>query len=175
MRFITYLKSYRSRVVACAAVIHLALVVCGAAKLPLCPNRLIGKIIGTYQGYTGSGMSYGFFAPGVASQRRVIWHGYDERATKWTIDFEKPATREIDLRLSTIAGLFSQDDAHDVIASSWAAWMFGKHTDTSISIVEVQAYVIPTMRQYRTGLRPRWQVIEAFAFGRDGARGELPR
>jgi hypothetical protein len=175
MRFITYIKSHRSRVIVYAAIIHLCFVAGGAAKLTaVSPNRVIGKIIGAYQGYTGSGMSYGFFAPGVASQRRVIWHGYDERAAKWTIDFEKPATREVDLRLSTMAGLFSQDGAHDVIASSWAAWMFGKHTDTSISIVEVQAYVVPTMKQYRQGQRPQWQVIEAFAFGRDGARGELP-
>jgi hypothetical protein len=47
--------------------------------------------------------------------------------------------------------------------------MFGKHPDVSTSIIEIQAYVVPTMQEYRDGRRPQWQVIGAFAFERKNA------
>ncbi|HEX8354649.1 MAG TPA: hypothetical protein VF611_17210 [Pyrinomonadaceae bacterium] len=53
-----------------------------------------------------------------------------------------------------------------MLAASWTAWMFGKHPETSVSIIEVQAYVIPTMGEYRAGGQPRWLVVGAYSFAR---------
>jgi hypothetical protein len=162
------IRSHRWSIIKYAAVIHLCLVVCGAAKLNL-HQPFFGDAIDAYQSYSGAGTSYGFFAPGVAAERRIIWHGYNAKTNTWTTDSEQGPTREVTLRLSTVAGLFSQDGGHDLLAASWAAWMFGKHPDVSTSIIEIQAYVVPTMQEYRDGRRPQWQVIGAFAFERKNA------
>lgn len=150
-----------------AAVFHLALAVCGAAGYaPLADGGRAGRAASCYQAYTGTGTSFGFFAPGVAAQRRVVWHGYNEQTKGWVVDSESGPSLEAELRLSTAAGLFSQEGPHDVLAASWAAWMFGKHPEVSLSIVEVEAYAVPTMEQYRAGARPRWVVVDAFSFVR---------
>jgi hypothetical protein len=150
-----------------AAVLHLALTACGAAKYaPFPVDAWAGRAVECYQSYTGAGTSYGFFAPGVAAQRRVVWHGYNAQTNEWQGDSESGPSREAELRISTAAGLFSQEGPHDVLAASWTAWMFGKHPETSVSIIEVQAYVIPTMGEYRAGGQPRWLVVGAYSFAR---------
>ncbi len=148
-----------------AAVFHLALAVCGAAKyMPLPAGSWAERAASCYQSYTGTGTGFGFFAPGVAAQRRVVWHGYNEQTKEWRVDTESGPSLEAELRISATAGLFSQEGPHDILAASWAAWMFGKHPDVSVSLVEVEAYAVPKMGQYRAGARPRWVVVNAFSF-----------
>ncbi len=150
-----------------AAVIHLALAVCGAAKYtPFPEDSWPWRAASCYQAYTGTGTGFGFFAPGVAAQRRVVWHGYNEGTGEWRVDSESGPSLEAEMRLSTAAGLFAQEGPHDVLAASWSAWMFGRHPDVSVSLVEVEAYAVPTMGQYRAGARPRWVVVDAFSFVR---------
>lgn len=150
-----------------AAILHLALTVCGAAKLiPVPLNTLIGSAIAHYQAYSGSDNGYGFFAPGVAFPKRVMLHSYHADKDEWVTKLETGASRETQLRLSTTAGLFSQEKNHELIAASWAAWTLGNDPDASPVIVEIQVYVIPTMSEFRAGERPQWQATEVFPFAR---------
>jgi len=93
-------------------------------------------------------------------------HGYHANKGEWATTVETGVSREIELRLSTTAGLFSQEKYHEFIAASWAAWMFGNDPDASPVIVEIQIYVIPTMSEFRAGERPQWQTMEVFPFAR---------
>jgi hypothetical protein len=155
------------RVLKGAAILHLGLTVCGAAKLVPVPLKFpVGSAIAHYQAYSGSDNGYGFFAPGVASPKRVMVHGYHANKGEWVTTVETGVSRETELRLSTTAGLFSQEKYHEFIAASWAAWMFGNDPDASPVIVEIQVYVIPTMSEFRAGERPQWQTMEVFPFAR---------
>lgn len=157
------------RALKCAAVVHLGLVICGAARFaPVPHNTRVGDAIACYQAYTGSDNGYGFFAPGVASAKRVVLHGYHAQENEWVTRIENGVGREVQLRLSTTAGLFSQEEHHEEMAASWAAWMFGEDPDASPVIVEIQAYAIPTMSEFRAGERPDWQPMEVFPFARKG-------
>ena len=150
-----------------AAILHLALTLCGALKfVPVPLKTRLGKAIAHYQAYSGSDNGYGFFAPGVASPKRVILHGYHAQKNEWVTKLETGVSRETELRLSTTAGLFSQEKYHELIAASWAAWMFGNDPDASLVIVEIQVYAIPTMSEFRAGARPQWQAAEVFPFAR---------
>jgi|GEM_PF-1148163 len=157
------------RVIICATIVHLGLVICGAVRFaPYPQNTRVGDALRCYQSYTGSDNAYGFFAPGVASAKRVVLHGYHAQQNVWVTRIEAPVGREIQLRLSTTAGLFSQEGHHEQLAASWAAWMFGEDLDASPVIVEIQAYAMPTMSEFRAGERPDWQVMEVFPFARRG-------
>jgi len=164
------------RVLKGAAILHLVLTVCGAAKfVPVPHNTRVGGAIAYYQAYSGSDNGYGFFAPGVASPKRVIVHGYHANTGDWVTTVETGVSRETQLRLSTTVGLFSQEKYHEFIAASWAAWMFGNDPDASPVIVEIQVYVIPTMSEFRAGERPQWQEIEVFPFARRSEDKRAPR
>jgi hypothetical protein len=45
------------------------------------------------------------------------------------------------------------------LVKSWAATMFSRHPRAVSLTVMVEAYDIPTMAQFRAGLRPRWIVV----------------
>jgi hypothetical protein len=155
--------------------LHLSLTVCGAVKFaPLPINTLFGSAIAHYQAYSGSDNGYGFFAPGVASPKRVVLHGYHADKDEWVTTIETGVNRETQLRLSTTAGLFSQDAPDESIAASWAAWMLGNDRDASPVIVEVQVYVIPTMSEFRAGERPQWLPMEVFPFARRSQTQDAP-
>lgn len=155
------------RILKGAAILHLGLTICGAARLSPIPfGTSVGKVVAHYQAYSGSGNGYGFFAPGVASPQRVLLHGYHADKGEWVTMAETGTSREAELRLSTTTGLFSQPNYHEFVAASWAAWMFGNDADASLAIVEIQVYTIPTMSEFRAGEKPQWQVIRGFPFAR---------
>ena len=61
----------RHAAVAVLAAAHLTLVVCGAARLRP-PHGPAGSAVRFYGALSGSDNGFGFFAPGVASQVRMV-------------------------------------------------------------------------------------------------------
>ncbi|HEX5760742.1 MAG TPA: hypothetical protein VF121_16255 [Thermoanaerobaculia bacterium] len=167
---VEYGLGVRQVTLAAAAALHLMLVGFGAAgRVPVGETTVIGRVIGVYRAWTGADNAYGFFAPGVAAERRVALHVYAE--DRWFLVHERFDTREADLRLSTLAGLFQEDDLRQLLAASWAARALGSFPAARVALVEVQAYVVPTMEQYRGGAQPRWITERVFSFARTPAAG----
>jgi hypothetical protein len=159
--------SRRHAAITVAACLHLALVVCGAAKVKLPSARRPGGLaLATYRAYTGSDNAYGFFAPGVASE----WRGHFEvcRANGRCFEADLPrGNPEAAVLLSSIHGMLAYD-VRDVLAASLAAAEFARVSDARTILVKVQVYAVPTMAQFRAGQRPRWRTAYAYAFTRIG-------
>lgn len=161
--------SRRHAATTAAACLHLALVLCGAAKIRLLsPQSAAGAVLATYRAYTGSDNGYGFFAPGVASE----WRGHfdvcreDGRCTE--ADLPR-GNAEANVLLSTIHGMLAYE-VRDVLAASLAAAELARVPDAKTVVVRVQVYAVPTMAEFRAGRHARWRTAYAYAFTRAAAR-----
>lgn len=148
-----------------AVLVHLVLVGFGAADaVPVSEDHLTGRLIETYRAFTGADNGYGFFAPGVAAERRVVLHVFNGR--DWLDVDEGFAGRESSFRLTTMTGLFGEEVLREPLAASWAARALGAVPGASVVLVEVEVYWIPRMAEYRRGERPRWITECIFPFTR---------
>lgn len=151
-----------------AACIHLALVLCGAAKVTLLsPDSPPGFALATYRAYTGSDNAFGFFAPGVASE----WRGHFDvcrngECTQADLPHSNP---EANVLLSTLQGMLARD-VRDVFAASLAASQFARVPDATTVVVRVQIYFVPNMLHFREGQIAQWRTVDAYAFTRTRPR-----
>jgi len=156
----------RGRIVWIAAAgAHLALVICGAARItPVSPAHFAGRIVETYRAYSGANNGYGFFAPGVASEWRATFdvcnNGHCIPAA------EEQVAGESRLLLQTINSLLGESEVRDLLAASHAARLFARYPHPDAVLVKAGVYVVPTMAQYRRGARPQWRDLYGFAFRR---------
>ncbi len=160
-----------------AAACHLLLVACGALRIvPFAEDHLWGRIVETYRACSGADNSYGFYAPAVSSEWRVVFDIHDTAKQRWTEASEKPGDTEFYLLLSTINELFAQEGLRDLLAASWAGDVFAHHPEADIVLVEPQVYLVPKMAEYRLGRKARWRTVLVFAFTRaDVAQGGVAR
>lgn len=153
-----------------AALVHLTLVGFGAAgKVPISEQTLLGRMVEIYRAYSGAGNGYGFFAPGVAAERRVLLHVFS--GGRWLEIAESFDGTESSHRLLTTTGLFAQEQLRQSLAASWAARAFGAVADSSVVLVEVEVYLIPPMDEFLRGERPRWITESVFPFTRAAESG----
>jgi hypothetical protein len=153
------------------AAAHLAAVVLGAARMPI-PQTSVGKLYDVYAAYSGAGNSYGFFAPGVASAWRAAIDSFDAGERKWTTWVKPAGNIELAVLDSTITGYFSDDEFREALAASWAGSAMAHAPEAAVVVVRTEAFLVPTMEEYRNGARPRWQSLAAYAFTTD-ARSRL--
>ena len=154
-------------IAAVAAGAHLAVVILGAARIPVPQSSLAGKVYGVYGAYSGANNSYGFFAPGVASKWRAALDSYDPAEEKWTTWTKPAANLELGVLDSTITGYFSNDELREAFAASWAGSGMAQAPGAAVVVVRAEAFLVPTMAEYREGARGRWQTLAAYAFTTD--------
>jgi len=149
---------------ASGAAVHLAIVAAGAAGLRPDSRTSAGALLETYGEYSGADNSYGFFAPAVAAEWRAAFDLYDAASGRWTTRTRPPTNRELALLDSTINGHFAREDLREALAASWAAAAMAERPDAAVVVVRAEAFLVPTMEEYRGGARGRWQTLAAFAF-----------
>jgi hypothetical protein len=154
-------------IAAVAAGAHLAVVILGAARVPVPGASLAGRIYGVYGAYSGANNSYGFFAPGVASKWRATLDSYHPAEEKWTTWTKPAANLELGVLDSTITGFFSNDELREAMAASWAGSGMAQAPGAAVVVVRAEAFMVPTMAEYREGARGRWQTLAAYAFTTD--------
>jgi len=153
------------RVIVVLCVLHLLFVLMSSVKIqPFTKGASLRRLLDTYGGYSGAGNSYGFFAPGVLSDRRAVVHVYLPSIQAWRTVLEQGGNNETSLAISTASNLLAREELRDLVAASWAARVIRHHTEASASIVEVQAYLIPTVRDYQKGARPDWITTHLLPF-----------
>jgi hypothetical protein len=148
------------------AVLHLLLTVRGAAGLPL-PGGLGGRAWAVYDAATGSGSSYGFFAPGVASMPRARMQVTDGDGVATTTVLRHAPACEVDLRIGTAVSMVLHIDEpmRRALAASWAATAFARPKAANF-VVRVELLELPTMAEYRAGSRPQWRPYYEASFSR---------
>jgi hypothetical protein len=170
-------------VIAVVAAAHLGVVICGAARLRFDGPSNLDAALGVYGAYSGANNSYGFFAPGVAAQWRASFDFYDRANKTWTTRTRVAPNLELAVLDSTITGLFSHEKLRQALAASWAGMALAETPGAAVVVVRAEAFIVPTMEQYRRGVRGEWRSLAAYAFTTDdrssvvdlGATGGQPR
>jgi hypothetical protein len=144
------------------AAIHLTLVVCGAAGVSFWNWGKLGAGLSYYGLVTGASSSYGFFAPGIGTGLRAQFDVYDLKGQYETTDvLETGTNRETDLRIYDIIETLSDDIDNDqnrkLLGASWAGKIFSRHPEASRVFLRVETIDIPTMMEYREGVRYGWE------------------
>ena len=121
-----------------AGLVHLAISAAGSFVGTDFP-----AVLGLYGYYSGSVSKLSFFAPGVGSQLRVLYHGLNESGI--TVEGSLLTGRgETDLRIAKIVANFWRDHATDelrrALAASWAGTVFGKNPNLVSVTITLDSY-----------------------------------
>jgi hypothetical protein len=146
---------------------HLATVVCGAADCLPEQNRSVPvQVLQAYAKLSGADSQYGFYAPEVGASCRAKFILQDDQGSTWSDSLEATTYAEARLRLGgSVECAFANDTAQQLpkvrqrLVKSWAATMFTRHPRAASVTVVVEVRDIPTMAEYRGGLRPNWIVV----------------
>ena len=153
---------------------HFALVVLGALQISLSSPGIVGRSLRGYSAATGAASSFSFFAPSVGSQLRTTFELVDERGDRYEEPISENGNREIVLRLNKIISVF-WDEVTDErmrrgLSASLAAKVLDDHPDAKSIALRLDAFALPTMAQYVTGERPRWDLFYRARFVREGEK-----
>ncbi len=153
---------------ACAC--HLALVGTGAAHLTARLHGPVAKALRFYDALSGAGESYSFFAPAVGPEVRTRFVLATAQGARSEEVLGGGKSREVDFRLGCLAGtvyvLTKRTDLRRAFLGALAANRLGTHPEASHVEVRVEAWEMPTMAEYRAGLRPWWRPLTEATFVR---------
>jgi hypothetical protein len=133
------------------------------------PGR-VGEALRLYKNLSGAFRDYTFFAPAVASDVKA---GFLLETADGPASFVafRARNREVAFKYNSIIASSMRDErGRDLLAQSWAALMLGSHPAATSVTVVVEAFVLPTMPEYRAGARPEWRPIYAGTFARRDLR-----
>jgi len=146
------------------ALVHLVLVIFGAAYVDLDRFGFLEPAISYYGALSGSSNSYGFFAPGIDSQLHAIFEVTDSRGRQRLVPLETGASAESDLRVGNIIDQFApdrDDKESDVqlqrsLSASLARVLFMRIPDAKSVNVRLEEYRPVSMEDYRKNKRSYW-------------------
>ncbi len=134
------------------------------------------QAIGWYATMSGADSSFGFFAPVVGAPTRARFLLQDAEGSTWWDGFDHTSSPEARLRLIGIVDYaFMSGDAQDApewrrhLVKSWAATMFTRNPSAVSQTVVVEAYIVPSMADYRAGSRPSWHEVYRAEIQRESA------
>lgn len=149
---------------------HLALVIAGAAHLTARLHAPVAKGLRFYDAVSGAGDSYSFFAPAVGPELRARFILTTPQGTRSEEVLGTGRSREVGFRLGTLAGtvyvLARRTDLRRAFLGALAANRLGAHPEASRVLVSIDAWEMPTMAEYRIGVRPRWRSLHEATFVR---------
>jgi len=149
---------------------HLALVVAGAAHLISRVHGPVGRGLRFYDGLSGAGDSYSFFAPAVGPQLRARFTLETKEGELSEETLETGKSREVGFRLGNLAGTVyiasERTDLRRAFLGALAASRFGAHPEANRVNVTIEEWVMPTMADYRLGTRPHWRSLHEATFVR---------
>jgi hypothetical protein len=83
---------------------------------------------------------------------------------------ESGKSREVGFRLGNLAGTIylaaERTDLRRAFLGALAANRFGAHPEANCVQVNIEEWVMPTMAEYRLGVRPRWRSLYDATFVR---------
>jgi hypothetical protein len=128
----------------------------------------------SYARLSGADSQFGFYAPAVGSRYRARFILHDDCEATWCDSFEETNCPEARLRLGGIVESGFANGAPEQmpelrqrLVKSWAAAMFSRHPSAVALTAVVEVYDLPTMAEYRGGLRPHWAVVYQAQVQRD--------
>ncbi len=106
-----------------------------------------------YSQVTFSNRNFGFFAPSVTPDWTVYIATVNEKGDRMPFKLKCP-NREMEVRLYSMVGHFTEDDATmDLFARSWAVYAMNRVEDSVGAEISISRNIIPSMKEYRDGGR----------------------
>jgi hypothetical protein len=148
----------RSRIAEAVAAAHLLLVASWATGLlpPAMPGTG-GKALRLYGALTGADNRFGYFAPEVGPELRLDLTAEAGGRPAPPVALIEARGREAELRAGTVVSTFAYQPLRREMARSLAARVFSRHPNATAVNVHVEVCELPTMAEYRAGVRPRWK------------------
>ena len=163
------MKKRTRRLLLGLALTHLMLVTLGAAYIGFDRLGQVGEALDYYGVLSGSGNTYGFFAPGVGGEVRARFTRIDGKGNVTQTTLRSGSSHESDIRFGNIIDQFEDnadaddnddDDATDLrrsLAASLAGKIFARYPDTHAVEVHLDEFDPVSMADYRKGTRPQWK------------------
>ena len=149
---------------------HLALVVVGAAHLTSRLHGPVGRGLRFYDVLSGAGDSYSFFAPAVGPQLRARFTLSTPRGERSEETLETGKSREVSFRMGNLAGTVylaaRRPDLRRAFLGALAVSRLGAHPEAHLVQVNIEEWVMQTMAEYRSGVRPCWRSLHEATFVR---------
>jgi len=164
---------------------QLGLVSMSALRVDLGAEGAIGRAAAYYSQLSGASTQYGFFSEDVGTLPRATFDVKEDDKTT-TDTLETGASHEADfhivLLVSSIFAVAEDAEVQRTVAASMAGKIFARHPTAESVVVRAQTYALPTMAEYRNGVRPAWEVFyegtfvprEKIEAGEQGANGGKP-
>jgi hypothetical protein len=146
------------------SIVQLLLVILGVCYVELERIPLVGVALHYFSFASGASNSYGFFAPDVAGQLRVLFDVTHEDGEKITIPLGLTSSHEADLRLGNIVDQYFRDDEDPEslqrgLASSFATNVFGRDPRTKSVEVRFEELIPVSLMDYKEGHHPEWRPL----------------
>ncbi len=148
------------RIAITAGLLHLVLVIIGAAELNLPGDNFAARAIRFYASLSAANANYSFFAPSVGSPLRATFHFTDADGRQYSEDTDAQA-REVTLRFGNMVDAFrnkiDNEPVRRSIAASWSGRVLAKYPAATKVRFVLDEYQIPTMAEYRAGQTMSWK------------------
>lgn len=150
------------------AAAQLVLVICNTFGIPMgFGSSRLAQAVAYSKNLTGADSGFAFFASPIAGEVRAIFRLTDHDGNVRVQPITWSNSSEVNDRLRNAVGSMANfQNIQGDVAASLAAVLFGKNPDVTTIEVLVDGQSLPSMQQYREGLRPEWLPIFRQTFKR---------
>ncbi|WP_438025715.1 hypothetical protein [Sorangium sp. So ce233] len=144
-----------------AAAAHLVVVCLGALHVQIGDEGWARRAVTYYGMLSGANSGYSFFAPGFGPTLSASFQVNDANGTIATDVLETGVSREADIRVRNIIGMFRMEEDEMVrrsLVASWAGKVLARHPGADSVVVQLDTFELPSMAEYREGKPPGWKL-----------------
>ncbi|WP_437627812.1 hypothetical protein [Sorangium sp. So ce1151] len=157
----TAMSRGRAIILLAAAAAHLAVVCLGALQVHVGDEGWARRAVKYYGLLSGADSGYSFFAPGVGTTLSASFqvNGADGKIASDVL--ETGVSREADIRVRNIIGMFWLEEDEMVrrsLVASWAGKVLARHPDADSVVVQLDTFELPSMAEYREGKTTGWEL-----------------
>ncbi|WP_437632433.1 hypothetical protein [Sorangium sp. So ce854] len=142
-----------------AAAAHIVVVCLGALHVRVGDEGWARRALTYYGLLSGSDSGYSFFAPGVGTTLAATFQVNGASGESAADALETGVSREADIRVRNIIGMFSLEEDPMVrrsLVASWAGKVLARHPDADSVVVQLDTFELPSMAEYRAGKTTGW-------------------
>ncbi|WP_437586289.1 hypothetical protein [Sorangium sp. So ce1000] len=151
----------RAIILLAAAAAHLVVVCLGALQVDTGDGGWARRAVQVYGLLSGADSGYSFFAPGVGTNLSASFQVNGANGDDATDVLETGVSREADIRVRNIIGMFWLEEDQRVrrsLVASWAGKVLARHPDADSVVVRLDTFELPSMAEYRDGKTAGWKM-----------------
>ncbi|WP_437760663.1 hypothetical protein [Sorangium sp. So ce1389] len=151
----------RAIILLAAAAAHLVVVCLGALHVNVGDEGWARRAVKYYGLLSGADSGYSFFAPGVGPTLSASFQVNGANGKIAADVLETGVSREADIRVRNIIGMFWLEEDEMVrrsLVASWAGKVLARHPGADSVVVQLDTFELPSMAAYREGQTTGWKL-----------------